>query len=115
MDGGNPIYVNRFLFIASMIHRYEGGGFKFCPDADAEDGLLDLCFVGNLPKLLILIALPTAFFGKHYLFPHITHYRTSRVEIKTSAPLWVHTDGEVHLKSDHVYLSCEKQKLRFLN
>ena len=115
LDGGAPIYVNRFLFIASMIRRYEGGGFKFCPDADAEDGLLDLCFVGNLPKLLILIALPTAFFGKHYLFPHITHYRASRVEIKTSAPLWVHTDGEVHLKSDHIYLSCEKQKLRLLN
>ena len=115
LDEGNPIYVNRFLFIASMIRRYEGGGFKFCPEADAEDGLLDLCFVGSLPKLLILIALPTAFFGKHYLFPHITHYRASRVEIKTSAPLWVHTDGEVHLKSDHIYLSCEKQKLRFLN
>ena len=115
LDGGAPIYVNRFLFIASMIRRYEGGGFKFCPDADAEDGLLDLCFVGNLPKLLILIALPTAFFGKHYLFPHITHYRASRVEIKTSAPLWVHTDGVVHLKSDHIYLSCEKQKLRLLN
>lgn len=115
LDGNAPIYVNRFLFIASMIRRYEGGGFKFCPDADAEDGLLDLCFVGNLPKLLILIALPTAFFGKHYLFPHITHYRASRVEIKTSAPLWVHTDGEVHLKSDHIYLSCEKQKLRLLN
>ncbi len=115
LDGNAPIYVNRFLFIASMIRRYEGGGFKFCPDADAEDGLLDLCFVGNLPKLLILIALPTAFFGKHYLFPHITHYRASRVEIKTSAPLWVHMEGEVHRKSNHICLYCVKRKLRFLN
>lgn len=114
LDGKSPIYVNRFLFIASMIRRYEGGGFKFCPDADSGDGLLDICFVGSLPKLLILFALPTAFFGKHYIFPHISHYRAKQVEIKTSAPLWVHTDGEVYFKSDHIYLTCEKQKLNFL-
>lgn len=114
LDDKEPIRVNRFLFIASMIRQYEGGGFKFCPGADTEDGLLDICFVGQLPKLLILIALPTAFFGKHYMFPHISHYRAHKVEIKTSIPLWVHTDGEVYFKADHIYLSCEKQKLTFL-
>lgn len=114
LDGKEPVHTNRFLFIASMIHKYEGGGFKFCPDADSADGLFDLCFVGNIPKPLILLALPTAFFGKHYIFPHIFHYSAQKVEIKTSAPLWVHTDGEVYFKSDHIYLSCEKQKMKFL-
>ena len=114
LDEGQQIYLPKFLFVACMIHQYEGGGFKFCPNADSSDGLLDLCFVGNIPKPLILIALPTAFFGKHYIFPHIFHYSAQKVEIKTSAPLWVHTDGEVYFKSDHIYLSCEKQKLKFL-
>ena len=114
LDDNAPIRVKRFLFIASMIRQYEGGGFKFCPGADAEDGLLDICFVGKLSKLLILIALPTAFFGKHYMFPHITHYRAQKVEIKTSAPLWVHTDGEVPFKADHIYVSCERKQLTFL-
>lgn len=114
LDDKEPVHANRFLFIASMIHKYEGGGFKFCPNADSSDGLLDLCFVGNIPKPLILIALPTAFFGKHYIFPHIYHYNAQKVEIKTSVPLWVHTDGEVYFKSDHIYLSCEKQKIKFL-
>ncbi len=114
LDGGPAIHVDRFLFIASMIRQYEGGGFRFCPTANASDGLLDLCFVGNLPKLFILFALPTAFWGKHFIFPHIQHYRASQVEIKTSAPLWVHTDGEVSFQSDHIYLSCEKHKINFL-
>lgn len=114
LDDRAPIHLNRFLFSAFMIHRYEGGGFKFCPDADAKDGLLDICLVGHLPKLVIFLALPTAFFGKHYLFPQIFHYRASRIEIRTSAPLWVHTDGEVHYKSDYICLSCEKQKAHFL-
>lgn len=115
LDDKPPIHIKHFLFIASMIHRYEGGGFKFCPDADAQDGLLDLCVVGRLPKPVILIALPTAFFGKHYVFPQICHYRAARVEIKTSTPLWVHTDGEVPFKSDHIHLSCETRRVTLLN
>lgn len=69
-----------------MNHPYEGGGFCFCPQADNSDGLLDLCVVGDLPKLFILFALPTAFFGRHYIFPKIDHYTASSVRVKTSAP-----------------------------
>lgn len=114
LDNREPIHLKRFLFVASMIHQYEGGGFKFCPMADSKDGLLDLCVVGSLPKPLILLALPTAFFGKHYIFPQLNHYRARKVEIKTSSPLWVHTDGEVPVKSDHIRLLCQKQKITFL-
>ena len=36
------------------------------------------------------------------------------VRVKTSAPLWVHTDGEVYVKSDQISISCLKQRIRFL-
>lgn len=114
LDGSETIYIPKLLFTALMIHPFEGGGFCFCPQADNQDGLLDLCVVGDLPKLLILFALPTAFFGKHYLFPKISHYTASAVQLKTSAPLWVHTDGEVYLKSDWISISCLRQRIRFL-
>lgn len=114
LDGQTTIRIPKFLFSAFMVHPYEGGGFCFCPQADNHDGLLDLCVVGNLPKLLILFALPTAFFGKHYMFPRINHYTASSVRIKTSIPLWVHTDGEVYLKSDQISISCLKQRLKLL-
>lgn len=114
LNGQKTIFVPKLLFTAFMIHPYEGGGFCFCPQADNSDGLLDLCVVGDLPKLLILFALPTAFFGKHYIFPKINHYTASSVQLKTSAPLWVHTDGEVYLKSDRISVSCLRQRIRFL-
>lgn len=114
LDGRDAIQIPKFLFSAFMIHPYEGGGFRFCPQADNTDGLLDLCVVGNMPKPLILFALPTAFFGKHYMFPQINHYRASSVRVKTSVPLWVHTDGEVYLKSDRISISCLRQRIRFL-
>ena len=109
-----PIIIENMFFIASMIHRYEGGGFKFCPNADDSDGLLDLCVVGDIAKPLILLALPTAFKGKHYRFNGITAYQTDRLTIQTSSPLWVHTDGEVTRKSSKITLNCTKKALTFI-
>lgn len=114
LDDKEPIYIKKILFIASMTHRFEGGGFKFCPMADYTDGLFDLCVVGNIPKLLILFALPTAFFGKHLLVPGIDHYRAARIRITTGAPLWAHTDGEVLGHADGMEITCIKQDIKFI-
>lgn len=114
LDDKEPIHIKKILFIASMTHRFEGGGFKFCPTADYTDGLFDLCVVGNIPKLLILFALPTAFFGKHLLIPGINHYRAARVRITTNSPLWAHTDGEIIGRVDGLELSCIRQDIHFI-
>ena len=113
-DGQTPIHFDRFLFTAFMIHKYEGGGFKFCPMADESDGKLDLCVVGKLPKPVIIAALPTAFWGKHYIFSAIRHYSASKVTFRSSIPLWVHTDGEVYRKADSITVSCLPQKLKLM-
>ncbi len=112
IDDGEPISIQKILFVAFMNHMYEGGGFKFAPQADYRDGLLDLCVVGDLSKALILMALPTAFFGKHYMFKGITAYRARKVEIQTSAPLWVHTDGEVARRGDRLVVTCQRRALQ---
>lgn len=114
LDNNPPVYLPKFLFVACMIHQFEGGGFKFCPGASAIDGLIDVCAVGNIPKWLIVLALPTAFFGKHYFFHGIDHYTARRIHLETSAPLWVHTDGEVTRKSSSITITSEKQNLQFL-
>ena len=114
LDDAPPIYLPKFLFVACMLHQFEGGGFKFCPQADAFDGLTDICVVGNIPKWLIIKALPTAFFGRHYFFHGIDHYTAHKIHLETSAPLWVHTDGEVTRKSSSITITGEKQTLHFL-
>lgn len=114
IDEKEPIHVKGLLFVACMNHKYEGGGFMFGPDADYQDGFLDLCVVGNIPKPLILLALPTAMKGKHFAFPWIEKYRAREVRIKISEPLWVHTDGEVYVKSDDIYIKNEPTKMRMI-
>lgn len=107
IDGGKSFTIPKYLLLASMIHRYEGGGFKFCPDAVDDDGIMDICSAANsLPKWVILMVLPSAFIGKHFLFPGITPYKAKTLELRFSAPVWVHTDGEVLRKDDYVNITC---------
>lgn len=104
----------RFLFVTCMSHRYEGGGFMFCPSANDHDGVLDLCSVGNISKGLVLLALPTAFFGKHYFVKGINAHTATRMSITTSSPLWVHTDGEVTRKSCGFRVECLHGAIRMV-
>ena len=105
---------NKLLFLTAMIHRYEGGGFMFCPNASHNDGMLDICLVGKIPKLKILFALPTAFKGKHLSFKEIYEFRGSNIRIRTKIPLWVHTDGEVMVKSTDISVYCNKYQIKFI-
>ncbi len=114
IEDGTPINIGNMLFTACMLHRFEGGGFQFAPNADANDGILNLCVVGDLSKLFVLFALPTAFRGSHYRFKGITPYKAQKLTIETSSPLWVHTDGEVTRKSRRICVTCEKSAIRII-
>lgn len=110
-----PIRLKKFLFAASMNHRFEGGGFMFCPNADYQDETFDLCVVSRVPIPVILFALPTAFRGKHYAFKGVDAYRAKKVRIKTELPLWVHTDGEAKTQADTICLTMSPEKLRVIS
>lgn len=113
-DSEKPVHLDQCFFIATMNHRYEGGGFKFCPNADCQDEIFNLCCVGNISKFLILLALPTAFWGKHYFARGVDEYCAGKVHIKTGKPLWVHTDGEVSKPLDEITISFAKEKMKFI-
>lgn len=114
VDRNKPIDIANMLFTAGMLHRYEGGGFMFAPDAISNDGLLNFCAVGDVSKLLILLALPTAFFGKHYMFNGITPYTAEKVTIETNAPMWFHTDGEVLGKSTSITITNKPNAIQMI-
>lgn len=114
LEGRETVQIRKLLFTAIMIHQYEGGGFLFCPGADCTDGISDLCVVGDVPKPMLLVALPTAFWGKHYMVKGVTAYRSPSVHVKTNAPLWIHTDGEVSRKTDEFTVTCQKKALTMI-
>lgn len=114
-DDGRIITLKNFLFSVAMLHCYEGGGLKFCPAADAFDGILDTCTVNDKSCAGVFTALPFAFKGYHTKIKGISISTCSRVKIKTDIPLWVHTDGEVTQKAQEITVSMIEDKLSFIS
>lgn len=94
LDDDITIQIDNLYFIATMVHRYEGGGFMFCPDAKYDDGILDLCVVGDIPKFKLLTILPTAYKGNHVKYKGINTYKARKIKIIADRDLPIHTDGE---------------------
>ena len=113
LDEKEPVIVSNLFFAVSMIHEREGGGVPFCPDADAADGLLDICLVRNMPKWKLLLAVAMVYAKKHVLFRNVTLYRCKKIKIQTQKPQWLHLDGETPCKTEYVTMECKKG-LRFL-
>ncbi|MGN0728836.1 diacylglycerol/lipid kinase family protein [Treponema sp.] len=111
-DDGRKIEFPKFLFATSMIHRYEGGGFKFCPKANPTDGKINLCIANNKTLPGILFALPTAFLGLHGIFSGVTITEFSSATFRTTIPLWMHTDGEVYQKASEITVRAFEKKLK---
>lgn len=94
LDGNKKEEFSKVYFTAVMNQKYEGGGFKFCPDASPSDGYLDVIVVDSLSKPKVLCCLPTAFFGKHTHFYGIHIFRCKKIDIHSETKLAVHKDGE---------------------
>ncbi len=67
-----------------------------------------------MPPLRMMFALPFSFFGNYYWIKGIGHHVVKKVTIKPLLPLWVHTDGEVSVKSDNITLECLQEKLQLM-
>ncbi len=104
----------QLLFAVCMNEPYEGGGFMFCPHSDDTDGKLDLCIGDSLSRRAFFRIFPSAYSGKHLQYDGVYQRRGERVFIHTDHPLWVHTDGEVHTKSDSIEVCLRQEKIQFL-
>jgi diacylglycerol kinase (ATP) len=82
-----------FFVAVGNAHRY-GGGMKVAPRAELEDGLLDVCLVGKMNKLKLLLAVPTVFFGAHVRLREVEYFQSAALRVDSDRPLDVYADGE---------------------
>lgn len=115
LDNEKKLCFDHVFFAAVMNQKYEGGGFMFCPEAKSGDGWLDVCVIEKMPKLKVLMLLPTAFRGKHVKYRGVHIYRCKKAQLKTPRPLPVHADGESFDVQTDVMVSLYHEPLLFLN
>lgn len=114
LDDGRRFSFPKVFFCTFMNTKYEGGGFQFCPEAQPDDDLLDICLVEQMRKTKIFRVLPTAYPGKHTRTKEVHICQCRRAHIKTPRPMAVHTDGEsFHFQKD-LTVGLLDARLRFL-
>ncbi len=62
-----------------------GGGIKVCPQAEPDDGLLDVLVWGDVGKLDLALNLPRLYRGTHLGHSKVTVLRARRVHVEPDA------------------------------
>ena len=100
-----------FICIANA--RYYGGGFYAVPDAEPDDGLLDILLVKKLHLWQIPGALAKYKAGRYKELGHIArHIRTDRITIRCDKDSPVNLDGEIRM-ARNVQIRISDRKIRF--
>lgn len=86
---------DRDVLICSVANgRFFGGGIAICPDAAADDGLLDLVVVDHKPRWFLPFLVLPLLMGRILSFPFTTHKRCSNVEVYSKG-MRLNIDGEI--------------------
>ena len=114
LDDGPALTFTNTLFITAMNHPYEGGGFKFCPEANPCDDLLDIIVVSGISRLRAVFLLLLAQKAAHTRASGIFIRSCQRVVIESDTALPVHTDGEPVFLQKQMEVSLLPERLRVI-
>jgi YegS/Rv2252/BmrU family lipid kinase len=101
------------MFAAVGNTRQYGGGIKITPDAQIDDGLLDICIVHETTRFQLLKTLPKAYTGAHVKSPFVEIGRGREFHFESLFPMAVYADGEP-LTQTPVRFGLAPEKLRFV-
>ena len=82
------------LICAVANGRYIGGGIPICPEAQPDDGLLDVVIVRTVPRWRIPFYLPGLLMGRVLRFGITEHLRCTHV-VLSGENMDVQIDGEI--------------------
>jgi diacylglycerol kinase (ATP) len=100
IDG--EVIEQRIMLLAVANGSCIGGTFRICPGARADDGLLDVCLVDDLPILRNARLISRVIRGTHHGFRGVTSRRgrAVRLSARAAGPLRFQLDGELRETPD---------------
>jgi diacylglycerol kinase (ATP) len=109
---GKLVHEESALLIAVMNMTSYGAGLKIAPNANPNDGLLDIVVAGTFSKLGTLKILPKLQKGTHLEHPEVHVYRGRTVKIEWFDLTAAHIDGELLEPSRTLEISVVPNALR---
>jgi diacylglycerol kinase family enzyme len=116
-DGGRTVEKRGFLLSSIANGRFCGGGFKSNPQAELNDGLMDLCLVKPVTRRKFLSLVSSYKSGTHLenekAKPIIDYIRCESVDYYFGEMHNIGIDGEV-IRADKLHMEVSRGALRFI-
>ncbi len=88
------IFRGKLTELALANGRFFGGGMMIAPNAEIDDGRLDIILIEDMKKMELLKCLPQVYSGKHQSHPKVRMYKGQKIDIACSQKIWMEMDGE---------------------
>ncbi len=92
VDGAS--FAHDVLLVAIANGAYYGGGMRIAPGAQPDDGILDVCVVGDISRMAAIRQLPNLYRGTHVRHPQVSTMTGRTVEVDGDPTTRIHLDGE---------------------
>ncbi|MDX6699675.1 MAG: hypothetical protein QOE65_3072 [Solirubrobacteraceae bacterium] len=93
LDRGERLEFSGYSVACANSKAY-GGGMFVAPDAELDDGLLDIVMSGSATKRRALMDLPKLFDGTHLESPFVHVVRSAAVRVSADRPFTMYADGD---------------------
>ncbi len=114
LEDGRKRVLKKLYFAAFMNLPFEGGGFRFCPDASAKDGMLDVAALSGISGVRLLAMFWASYRGKHTKLRGVTMLKCRKARVETEFPLPLHTDGEPSFLRKEIEVEVMGERLRVI-
>ena len=93
---GTRVYSGPMCNVAVANGRFFGGGLEIAPDAQVDDGQLDVIALGDLPRRTLVRHARRFYNGTHLQLEGVSTFRGRRITAtpRTDAPVRLDVDGE---------------------
>jgi diacylglycerol kinase (ATP) len=85
----------RVLMVVAANGRYYGGGMKVAPEAQPDDGLIEVCIGDSMGWFSVLRILPRFVAGTHVTVKEVRMLRTPELALEFLEPVLVELDGDL--------------------
>jgi len=114
MVDGAAVYQGPALLVACQNGPRTGSSFLFAPEAQLDDGLLDIVVAGSLNRLETVALVPQVAKGKHLNHPKVLVFKGRDVRLEWTKPKPGHMEGELLVPNTNFNICLQAQSLRVL-
>jgi diacylglycerol kinase family enzyme len=107
-----PVHSGTTLFASTLNTPTYGSGMPAVPQAQINDGELDLLLAGKFNVAQTLVMLPRLLMAKHLNHPRVLTRRFKTLDIRSPQALPLATDGEYVGEATHVAVRVAPGALR---